>query len=122
MNLLGFFKGLFTGHQAKELLEGVKASARQDAQLLVGTYTQEFADEAAKLLHEQQQRFLGLFQAPSVQTVETVQAGYVADYKRHELMHLAKERGITFNRGATLVELASLLAVRDLNSGPALLR
>lgn len=60
MNLKSFLVGLFRGHNADGELETVRESARQDARLIVGTYVVEFEAEAARILMDRQQRFLGL--------------------------------------------------------------
>jgi hypothetical protein len=67
MNLKQFLAGLFRGHNADGELETVRSAARDDAQLIVGTYVVEFEAEAARILLDRQQRFLGLLPEGSVE-------------------------------------------------------
>lgn len=74
MNLKNFLLGLFRGFSAEGELEQVRNAARQDAQLVVGAYVDEFEAEASRLLADRQQRFAGLLTDETVQDAEfTVQ-------------------------------------------------
>ena len=108
MNVKQFLLGLFRGQSMNGELQQVRDAARQDADLIVGTYLSEFESRTSQLLTERQQRFIGFKEEP-----EEIDAEYEVDYSgltRPELMRLAKSQGLEYSRSSTREDLIGLLS------------
>ena len=122
MNLRTFLSSLFAGSDLNGELDQIRESARADAQLVVGTYVEEFKREASSLLTEHCQQFRdpeegnGVYPQPDpLDYEEQISPGrlsWLADLQastRHELLNLAKQRGLTYTRTVTKVKLIKML-------------
>lgn len=79
MNLKNFLLGLFRGVSLNGELDQVRQAARQDAQLVAGTYVGEFEAEITRLLLQRQRRFVGLEHEP--ETIVDVECSVVGKGK-----------------------------------------
>lgn len=120
MTLVSYLTGLFRGHSADGELEAVRDAARQDAQLMVGTYVQEFEAEAAKIFTSRQRHFLGLQkeeeeEEPDSEATEAVvydkdKLARYGKWARPRLVKAANKAGVSGVRDMTKGNLVYALA------------
>ena len=104
MNVISFLTGIFRGQNLDGQLDQVRAAARQDAELVVGTYVQEFEATAARVLLASQQRL--------TDQRDVEDADWEMDYSgwsRPQLMSEVKTRGLEVARSDTKQDLIAKL-------------